>query len=225
MAEPAPYGYCQSSPSWCADGEEPAPAPNRGNGRPPARSAAVVSAQAAVPREAPAAVARADSGATDPGCGDGRQAHRCARGGSGTEWGGRCDAYGHWNHYAVASALRSTVIVPSVPNYGRTCSGDPASGRSGLLLTPTPASSLGSFKRAFYAPPSAVPYDTYSARQYGFEVGGYFGWNEALASNCGTGAGIVEGEMVLRRGLLGAPGPRFLGRRRSVGGRAPLPGS
>jgi len=47
---------------------------------------------------------------------------------------------------------------------------------------------------AFYGPPSGVPYDTYAARQYGFEVGGYFGWNDALPANCGTGPGITEGE-------------------------------
>ena len=112
----------------------------------------------------------------------------------GTEWGGACDVYGHWNHYAVAVALHDDSVVAGVPDYGRTCSGDPRIGSTGVVVTPTPSSPLAGFVAAFYGPPTGTPYDTYSARQYGFEVGGYFGWTEAAASNCGTGSTIVEGE-------------------------------
>jgi hypothetical protein len=113
---------------------------------------------------------------------------------AGTKWGGRCEAYGHWNHYAVRTALYQSAIVPGVPNFGRACSGDPAVGSHGMVLTPSPSSAVAAFMAAFYGPPSGVPYDTYAARQYGFEVGGYFGWNDALTANCGTGPGITEGE-------------------------------
>ena len=112
----------------------------------------------------------------------------------GTEWGGTCEQYGHWNHYAVVGALYDNVVVAGVPNFGRTCSGDPAVGSTGMVLTPAAGSSLSALDASFYGPPTTVPYDTYSARQYGFEVGGYFGWDDALSSNCGTGSSIVEGE-------------------------------
>ena len=111
-----------------------------------------------------------------------------------TSAGGPCDAYGHWNHYAVADALYNDAVVAGVPDYGRTCSGDPRVGPHGIVITPDPSSPVAAFNAAFYSPPSATPYDTYSARQYGFEVGGYFGWNQATTSKCGTGASIEEGE-------------------------------
>jgi hypothetical protein len=106
-----------------------------------------------------------------------------------TEWGGTCGQYGHWNHYAVSNALYNNAIVPGVPNYGRTCSGDPNVGAHGINLFPSSTSSVASFNQAYFGTSN-----TGSARQYGFEVGGTFGWSDANTANCGTGSGIVESE-------------------------------
>ena len=108
-----------------------------------------------------------------------------------TEWGGSgsCGQYGHWNHYAVSNALYNNVIAVGVPNYGRTCSGDPDVGAHGIRLYPTTPNSVADFNATFFGTSN-----TYSSRQYGFEVGGTFGWPAADTTNCGTGPSIVENE-------------------------------